>query len=75
MCDLGERPGQRRHPHHREGHPGLRVEDEDDDRGSQGLRHGDPGRPGGLRSRNSIRPELNWGSILSPIFSTFLYLP
>ena len=30
MCDLGERPGQRRHPHHREGHPGLRVEDEDD---------------------------------------------
>lgn len=50
MRDLGERPGQRRHLHHREGDPGLWVQDEDDHGGPQGLRHRDPGGSGRLKN-------------------------
>ena len=45
MRDLGQWSGQRRHQHHREGHPSLRLQDEDDHGRSQGLCHGDPGCP------------------------------
>ena len=63
MRDLGERPGERRHLHYREGDPGLRVQDEDDNGGPQGLRHRDPGGFGGLKNMS-----------FESKFYTFVYL-
>ena len=62
--DLGERSGQRRHLDHREGDPGLRVQDEDDHGGPQGLRHRDPGRSGRLKNILSFESK----------FYTFVYV-